>query len=442
MKRFFLDKLNAWQESKRRKPQVIRGLRQTGKTWCLKEFSRTVFPNGLRLIDFEQNPKWHKVFEPDLNPRRIVSELELLLGQPIEAGKTILVFDEIQQCPRALSSLRYFYEELPELHVAAAGSLLDFALEDISFPVGRVEFLDLFPMTFREYLIASGKETMAALLEQPPHLVSQVIHDALLQDLRQYWLTGGMPRCVQTWLDTQSVLAVRAEQENLLTAFRQDFSKYSPRVDRQCLEAVWDTAAGSVGRQIAYARLAPEFSGTTNKKAFQVLATARLLRPVCAVSAAGFPLRYTQTPHIKPLLGDIGFMQPLCGYIAPDEWGNPDLLGIYRGAIAEQYVGQELAALMPGGGLYWWKREGKNNTSEVDYLIGDDSGIQPIEVKSGSPGRLRSLHQLLADHPHCRDGIVFSCAPFSVLPEQRLRFIPIYYAGSPFLLGGAGFQTT
>ena len=432
MRRFFLDKLDIWRKSSIRKPLVVRGLRQTGKTWCLKEFARTAFPGGLRLVDFEHSRKWHQVFEPDLNPKRIVAELELLLGQPVEAGKTILVFDEIQQCPRALAALRYFYEEFPELHVAAAGSLLDFALEDISFPVGRVEFLDLFPMTFREYLVACGKGTMADLLALPPQAVPQTVHESFLQEMRRYWQIGGMPRCVQTWLDTQSVLAVRAEQENLLVAFRQDFSKYSPKVDRMCLETVLDTAARSVGQQIAYVRLAPEFSGVTNKKAFHVLATARLLRPIHAASAAGFPLRYTQTPHIKPLLGDIGFMQPLCGYTSPDEWGNPDLLGIYRGAVAEQHVGQELAASLPGGAVHWWKREEKNSTSEVDYLIGTDRGIQPVEVKSGSGGRLRSLHQLLKDHPHCRDGIVFSCAPFASLPEQRLRFIPIYYAGSPF----------
>ncbi|MEI7437636.1 MAG: AAA family ATPase [bacterium] len=430
MKRFFLEKLEQWKDSPLRKPLILRGLRQTGKTWCLREFANTSFPGGLRLIDFEHSRKWQSVFEADLDPKRILTELEILLGQPIRAGQTILVFDEIQQCPRALASLRYFYEQMPDLHVAAAGSLLDFALESISFPVGRVQFLDLFPMTFGEYLLATGHEAMAGLLTARPCRVSPAIHDAFLQELRRFWMTGGMPKCVQTWVDTQSILNVRAEQDNLLSAFQQDFSKYTPRVDRHCLETVWESAAKAVGGQIAFARLAQDYSGTTNKKAFQVLSTARLLRPVHAASADGLPLNCVATTRLKAILGDIGLMQSLCNRTAADEWAQQDLLAIYRGALAEQFVGQELAASLTGGEPHWWKRDSKNSTAEVDYLVELHSGIQPIEVKSGRAGSLKSLHQLLKEHPDCRDGIVFSCAPFAELPEQRLRFIPIYFAGS------------
>lgn len=429
MRRFFLDELKRWGVSKTRKPLIVRGMRQTGKTWCLKEFGRREFSGGFCLVDFEQSLKWHQVFEHDLEPKRICAELELLLGTPIRAGETLLVFDEIQQCPRAIQSLRYFQEEMPELHVAAAGSLLDFALEDISFPVGRVQFLDLFPMTFREYLVAVGKDGMAELLREPPRPLPDAVHGELLNELRRYWMIGGMPRCVATWLETRSVLDVRSELDNLLVSFRQDFSKYSPRVDRRCLETVWENAAKTVGSQIAYARLDVDFSGVTNKKAFQVLSTARLLRPVPSASASGIPLRATTSPHIKPLLGDIGFLQSPGAFTSPDEWNRRDLLAVYRGAVAEQFVGQELVASGRRESLYWWKREAKNSTAEVDYLIETDSGIQPIEVKSGSGGSLKSLHQLLKDHPGCMDGIVFSTVPFSALPEQRLRFIPIYYAG-------------
>jgi predicted AAA+ superfamily ATPase len=430
MKRVFIEKLKHWKDSPLRKPLVVRGMRQTGKTWCLKEFAKTVFPGGLRLIDFELSRKWQSVFEPDLDPKRILTELEILLGQPIRAGETILVFDEVQQCPRALESLRYFYEQMPELHVAAAGSLLDFALENISFPVGRVQFLDLFPMTFVEYLLATGHDAMAGLLMATPCRVAPAIHDTLLHELRRYWMTGGMPKCVQTWVDTQSILEVRFEQNNLLTAFQQDFSKYTPRVDRHCLETVWENAAKAVGSQIAYSRLAQEYSGSTSKKAFQVLSTARLLRPVYAASAEGLPLSCSATTRLKVILGDIGLMQSVCNRTAADEWAQQDLLSIYRGALAEQFVGQELAASLPGGEPHWWKREAKNSMAELDYLVELHNGIQPIEVKSGSSGSLKSLHQLLKDHPGCRDGVVFSCAPFAELPEQRLRFLPLYYAGS------------
>ncbi len=430
MKRFFLEKLQKWKNSPLRKPLVIRGMRQTGKTWCLKEFSLASFPAGIRLIDFEHSRKWQAVFEPDLDPKRIITELELLLGQPIRTGETILVFDEIQQCPRALESLRYFYEQMPDLHVAAAGSLLDFALESISFPVGRIQFLDLFPMTFCEFLLANEHPSMAELLLSPPRLIPLTVHETLLQELRLYCMIGGMPRCVQTWLDTQSILDVHAEQDNLLSAFQQDFSKYTPKVDHHCLGTVWENAAKSVGSQIAYARLAPDYSGTTNKKAFQVLSMARLLRPVNTTSAAGLPLDCAGTPRIKVILGDIGLMQSVCNRTSADEWAQQDLLAIYRGSVAEQFVGQELAASFSGHAPHWWKREAKNSTAEVDYLVELHNGIQPIEVKSGKAGSLKSLHQLLKDHPGCRDGIVLSSAPFAELPEQRLRFIPLYFAGS------------
>lgn len=178
-----------------------------------------------------------------------------------------------------------------------------------------------------------------------------------------------------------------------------------------------------------------QYSGTTNKKAFQVLSTARLLRPVYAASADGLPLSCVAPPRLKAILGDIGLMQSICNRTAADEWAQQDLLAIYRGALAEQFVGQELAASLTGGEPHWWKRDSKNSTAEVDYLVELHNGIQPIEVKSGSAGSLKSLHQLLKEHLDCRDGIVFSCAPFAELPEQRLRFIPLYFAGSLNRLG-------
>jgi len=289
-------------------------------------------------------------------------------------------------------------------------------------------------MTFAEFLLATGRDSMANLLLGAPGRTSPAVHETFLQELRRYWMVGGMPRCVQTWMDTQSILDVRVEQDNLLAALRQDFSKYAPKVDCHCLETVWENAAKAVGTQIAYARLAPDYSGTTNKKAFQVLSMARLLRPVHAASADGLPLSCVATPHIKAILGDIGLMQAVCSRTAADEWAQQDLLAIYRGALAEQFVGQEFAASFSGDEPHWWKREARNSTAEVDYLVELHNGIQPVEVKSGSAGSLKSLHQLLKDHPGCRDGIVLSCAPFAELPAQRLRFIPLYFAGSINLL--------
>ena len=429
MKRTFTSKLQQWSASRDRHPLIIRGMRQVGKTWCVNDFAASAFPDNLVTIDFEFADKFSRIFENDLDPRRIVSELEALAGRKVVPGQTLLFFDEVQNCPRAIESLRYFYEQLPGLHVVAAGSLLDFSLRDISFPVGRVEFLDLQPMSLAEFLRATGLDTMADAVEGKPRALSPVIHEAILAETRKYMLIGGMPKAVQAWIDEGSYLAVRHVQETILDSFRQDFGKYRPRADPRALGVVFESVAKSVGTQLKYAKLGDEFTGTTNKKAFELLETARLVRTISAASAAGLPLVPAATRRFKAIMGDIGLMQAANKRPVSDVLDEKDLLAVYRGALAEQFVGQELAAANPSRQLCWWSREAKNSTAEVDYLVESDGGIQPIEVKSGSDGRLRSLHQLLLEHPGCRDGIVLSGAPFGERPESRLRFIPLYFAG-------------
>lgn len=429
MKRLFTKKLEEWKSSTLRQPLIVRGMRQTGKTWGIEAFAKAVFPGGLVKIDFEIDMSFKNIFEHDLRPDRILSDLELRFGRKIVPGRDILFFDEIQACPRALESLRYFYEQMPRLHVIAAGSLLDFALKDISFPVGRVQFMDVYPLTFLEYLEAIGNEPMAEIIRHGPGPVPPASHESILAELRRFWLIGGMPACVAAWISTRKMLDVRERQDALAASFRQDFSKYPRQIDRRCLESVWNAVAHDIGRQIVYTRLDPDFSGMTNKKAAMMLADARLARSVRAASADGVPLGATSTTRMKFILGDLALMQAECGMRAEDEWRKDDLLAIYRGAVAEQFVGQELAARLGGNEPHWWKRDERGSTSEVDYLIDDGKGVQPIEVKSGPAGSLRSLHQMLKDHPNCLDPIVLSTAPFGTIPEQRLRFIPIYYAG-------------
>ena len=430
MKRFFEDVLMRWHGQSCRKPLVIRGMRQTGKTWCVRNFAEKVYGSNFLEVNFEFSDEWKSVFERDLDPKRICSELELLSEKPLLSGDTLIFLDEVQLCPRALASLRYFYEKLPSIPVVAAGSLLDFVLADIQFPVGRVQFAELQPMTFGEYLDAIGKTSLSRLLREPPRKLPDAVHGKLLEEVRRYSITGGLPECVKTWCSTESLLETRSVMRDLVAAFEQDFSKYSAKASPSILRDVWRGAVAAAGRQVSYASLSREHTGATNKTALELLARARLVRISRAASAAALPFDLDVTPRIKPFSGDIGLYQFLSGRPVDESIREADFLGIYNGALAEQFVAQELAASFGGDEPHWWKREAKNAQAEIDFMVALGGKVQPIEVKSGAAGRLKSLHQLVKDHPTVNDAIVFSSAPFGELPAQRIRFLPIYYAGS------------
>lgn len=430
MKRNFSEKLKEWNNMPVRKPLIIRGMRQTGKTWCVRDFAKTFYKDAFLEINFEFSHQWHSIFERDLDPNRICEELELISGVRIKGGKTLLFFDEIQLCPKALASLRYFYEKMPEVPVIAAGSLLDFALDEIQFPVGRVTFAELYPMSFHEYIAASGNELLAEILIGEPKPLSDVVHAKLLDELRLYSIVGGLPECVKTRFEGGSLLDVRSVQNDLIVAFEQDFAKYPKHMDASILRDVWRSAYMSVARQMSYASLSREHTGVTNKKAIELLEKARLVKLSYAVASTVLPFDFNTTPRIKPFAGDIGLYQAMLGRPADEVLREKDLLNTYNGALAEQFVAQELMAKSGGSEPHWWKRDAKNAQAEVDFIVALDGRAQPIEVKSGAAGRLKSLHQLLKESPSVNDAIVMSSAQFGTLPEQRLRFIPIYFAGS------------
>jgi len=430
MKRSFIKKLEEWRITAVRKPLIIRGMRQTGKTWCVREFAKTFFRGAFLEVNFEFSQEWHSVFERDLDPVRICDELELMSGVRIRNGNALLFFDEVQLCPKALASLRFFYEKTPHIPVIAAGSLLDFALDDIQFPVGRVRFAELYPMTFAEYIEASGNAHLAEVLQNEPKALPESVHEKLMNEVRNYSLVGGLPECVKIRTEGGSLLDVRAIQKDLIVAFEQDFAKYPERMDATTLRELWLGANANTGKQISYAALSREHTGTTNKKALDLLAKARLIRLSRAVSSAVLPFDLDSAVRIKPFMGDIGLYQAMSGRPADDVLRERDLLNTYNGALAEQFVAQELAASLGGDEPHWWKRNAKNAQAEVDFMVALNGRVQPIEVKSGAAGRLKSVHQLMKDHPSVLDAIVFSSAPFGELPTQRLRFLPIYYAGS------------
>lgn len=435
MKRLIESHLNRWKEDRRRKPLILRGARQVGKTYTVEKFGSEAFGGDFVAVDLEKHPEWRSLFEKNLEAKRILAELELVCRKKIQPGKTLLFLDEIQSAPRALMALRYFYENLPELHVVAAGSLLEFALQEISFPVGRVQFLELFPMNFAEFLLATGKEALADLILSPlPSDVrdapSETVHRHLLDEVRTYFFVGGMPEAVRVYAETNSFQESFAVHAELVNAFRGDFAKYKPRVDPQCLEAVFRGTAKNAGRQIKYSQLAEGYSHPTLKRAFDVLCRARLAQKIESTSPAGLPLGMQADPgRFKALLLDLGLIHHFCGLPVEALATEKGLLSIYEGGLAEQFVGQEIRSV-PGHELFYWSRAEKSSSAEVDYLIAKEGKIYPIEVKSGPAGRLKSLHLLLEKYPNCPEGFVVSEAPPAELPEKRLRFVPLYRAYS------------
>lgn len=437
MRRYFSDILDKWNGQRDRKPLIVRGMRQTGKTWCVRDFAQRVYGDRFLEVNFEFNGQWAAVFGKDADPGRILSELELISGKKLRGGDALLFLDEIQLCPKALSALRFFRELMPSTPVVAAGSLLDFALADAQFPVGRVQFAEMHPMTFAEFLEATGNASLAALLAEEPRQLPDVVHMKLLDELKRYSIVGGLPECVKVWRESGSFVEVRGIMRDLVVAFEQDFSKYPERMDPSILRAVWRGATASVGRQISYAALSREHSGATNKKALDLLSRARLLTLSRAASAVALPFDLDVTPRVKPYSGDIGLYQYMSGMPVEDVVREGDVLNVYSGALAEQFVAQSLAASFGGDEPHWWKRDAKNAQAEVDFMVAANGRIQPIEVKSGAAGRLKSVHQLLKEHPGVNDAVVLSSARYGELPQQRMRFVPIYYAGS---LAGSHLQ--
>lgn len=428
MRRIVEKKMLDWKGSQRRKPLIIRGARQVGKTWLVENFLAVGFEN-LAKIDLEERKDLHAHFSGNLDPKGILEALEITAGK-IVPGKTLLFLDEIQACPRAIMALRYFYEKMPELHVVAAGSLLEFAFDEISFPVGRVQYLHVHPMTFYEYLLAMGNEPMAELTQKPQMDVPEPTQQMVLAELKKYFLVGGMPECVKAYRDSGSFLDAFAVQSEILDSFRDDFSKYKPHMDAACLDAVFHHAAHAVGEQIKYTRLNDGHTGPTNRKAFDLLCKARVLHKIPASSPSGLPLSATaKGKKFKACFLDVGLMQRLCEVAADVALRQDNLLAIYNGQLAEQFVAQEMLAWQDSE-LYYWARDAKSSSAEVDYLSVREGRIYPVEVKSGAGGRLKSLHLLLQSYPNCPQGLVLYSGPWRELPEQKLLFLPLYCAAT------------
>lgn len=401
MKRAIDSYLDQWKNDLSRLPLIIRGARQVGKSYSVMALGKRAFLS-VAVVNFEKQEEFCRCFAT-LDPRQIIRDLELLLSQPIEAGKTLLFLDEVQNCPRAITALRYFKEEMPELHVIAAGSLLDFVINDqnFSFPVGRVQFLFMRPLSFEEFLQATSPHLVGYLkdvqLSSPP---SDVIHQELIKHIRSYTLLGGMPEVVQSFLRTASYLKSREIQNQLLQAYTQDFGKYSTRAQSKTLQRLFERSPQFVGYQVKYSKIDPESSNPARdyKQAIQLLTNAGLISPVYMSSANGIPLEaQVNEKKFKLLFLDIGLFLAALN-VDPDLFFKENDAISNRGTLAEQLAGQELLAYMNptrDAKLFFWEREKTHSHAEVDYVCAIEGKVVPIEIKAGAIGHLKSLRQFM-----------------------------------------------
>ena len=430
MKRIVTEKLIAWKNNPSRKPLLIRGARQVGKTYSIMEFGKTHFSGNTHNINFEKNPDLQAIFQQNLDSKRILSELELVLGKRIVPGNDLLFFDEIQECPKAIMALRYFYEEKPELHVIAAGSLLEFALNDISFPVGRLQMLSMYPMTFEEFLQATGKELLAEKIKQRGSQFSEVAVNRINNEMYNYFIIGGMPECVEAFANTGSFVDAMQIQTDLIATLRQDFAKYAGHADKRCLNSVLNSVAKKTGEQIKYTHLADDFSSPTIKKAFELLEMARLFSKVRAASPSGIPLGASASEKIfKTIFLDIGLMSNMNGFYSDKTVPRQKFSSAWNGKMAEQFVGQELRA-SENENLFYWVRDKRGSSAETDYLIEKESEVIPIEVKSGKSGKLKSLHLLLQSYSNIKTAYVLTEDKYGEIPEQKIKFRPLFCAAN------------
>lgn len=428
MKRSVEKYLIDWQKATDRLPLLIRGARQVGKTYVVEAFAKTHFENVV-TINFEQQREFLACFNT-LYPKKIINLIYTLSGKSITAGKTLLFLDEIQECPEAILALRYFYEQMPELHIVAAGSLLEFTIRNPNFrmPVGRIQSCYLKPLSFKEFLTANGKQSYIDYIENITlkETIDPTIHEQLLSFIREYIVLGGMPAVVQQYLQSGSYQQSQIRQNVLLDTYRRDFGKYSKHTNLKYLQTLFDKAPGLIGKHFRYVDVDPNMQSRDLKIAIQDLKDAGLIYCVHSSNASALPLISTKNEKkFKLIFLDVGLVNSEAK-LSSEVLMNQDIVLIHQGMLAEQFVAQELLAYAPcyrEENIFFWEREQKSSRAEVDYVITIDSHIIPIEVKAGNTGRLRSLQLFLAEK-NSTLGIRISQKPLSY--QHKILSIPFY----------------
>ena len=401
-----------------------------GKSYLAREFGREF--ESFVEINFEFSPQLCATFEKDLDPKRIVRDLSLFTGKEIVPGKTLLFLDEIQECPHCLKSLRYFYEKLPELHVIAAGSLIDFILEEIGLPVGRIKPLYLYPLSFMEFLEAMGQRLLRQEIDSIDQIkeLPLILHNKLMDLLGEYLAVGGMPEAVQEWVNSGNIKHCSTIHQTLVDTYRQDFSKYARKSEQKYVDIVFNSIPRLLGKKFVYSSVSPELRTRELRPALDLLVKAGVAHVVYHSSSNGVPLGAEVNPSIcKVIFLDIALAQSLLG-LDQGQWIlKPAESIVNRGQITEAFVGQELLAYSSPfrkRSLHYWLREKSGSRAEVDYVSEWKGKVVPVEVKSGKAGTLKSLNFFLQTKNTTPFGLQFSPNGYSINLERRIVSVPLY----------------
>ena len=427
-KRDIEKELLLWKSQQEHKPLLIRGARQVGKTTTVRKFSKQ-FKYYIE-VNFEQRLDVVAIFQGNIDPKRICQDLSILYNTPIVEGETLLFFDEIQSCKPAISSLRFFFEQMPSLHVIAAGSLLEFALAELpSYGVGRIESLFMYPMSFGEFLSANNSDMLRHAIESsnPTKSLSEPLHQKALQFLKRFLIIGGMPKVVWLYVNKGDILMCQKELDSLILSLEDDFAKYKQRASSAVIREVFWAVVAQNGKKFVFTKAAQNVSAWQVKVGLELLIMAGLIVPVTHSSGNGVPLGTEINPkNRKYLILDTGIFQRLTRLDMVDVILKEDFEAINKGAIAELFVGLELikaATPYQKQELYYWQREAKSSNAEVDYLVSKGGEILPVEVKSGKKGSMQSLFIFL-NAKNIEFGIRTSQENFGVL--ERVHIYPLY----------------
>ena len=429
--------LELWHQSADHKPLLIRGARQVGKSTAVRQLGKT-FKYYIEL-NLEKQPDLHQFFFENIDVKRTCQLLSVSTGIPIIPGETLLFIDEIQECPNAIKALRYFREDYPDLHVIAAGSLLEFALEELpSFAVGRIRSFYLYPFSFDDFLSAQGLDTLVEFKSQSVRdgqALPEPIYNQLKDQLRTFYLVGGMPEAVSKWIDSQSFLDCQRVHNDILDTYQQDFAKYKKRVSPVLLRQVLRSVALQAGKKFVFAQVSRDIPAASVKEALHLLALAGLITPVKHTVANGLPLGAEENEkYIKYLFLDLGLMQTMLSLPASDILLASDVDFVNKGAASEMFAGLELlknSDCYVKAEMFYWQNTDKGTSGEIDYLTVINGHIIPVEVKASKQGKMQSLYNFMANR-NSAYGIRTSLENVSSYThnDRLVKVVPLYALSS------------
>lgn len=441
------NKLLEWRNDPRHKPLLIRGARQVGKSTAVRKLGETF--KYFVEINLEKQPSLKTLFPTDINVKKTCSDLSATVGIPIIPGETLLFIDEIQDCVPAIMALRYFKEDYKELHVIAAGSLLEFALEEIpSFGVGRIRSLYMYPFSFAEFLSAQGLDLQVEAIRNagPENPLVETLHKKLTDQVRNFILVGGMPEAVSTWIETHDYLACSHVHSDIMDTYQDDFNKYKKRIDPELLRKVLRSVASQCGTKFIYNRADEESRSERVKQALHKLTLAGLITPVTHTAADGVPLGAQEKERsIKYLFLDTGLLLSWQGFPASDILLTTDVDLVNKGPIAEVLAGLEIIKnkdCFQRAEMFYWQNESKNGNAEVDYIDVHNAKVLPIEVKASTKGAMQSLY-LFMSKKRLHTAVRISMEPFGSFdytdpepreqdpsPVRHIELYPLYALGN------------